>query len=95
MIFNEAIECASKENLKNLQSERLAKLVQYVYKNSPVYKKKIDDLGINPQSIKTIDDITKLPFTPKEDLRDFYPFGLFSSNIKDVAEIHVSSGTTG
>ena len=95
MIYNEEIECASRQNLKNLQSERLVKLVKYVYDNSPVYKQKLNKMGIVPTDIKTIDDITKLPFTPKEDLRDSYPFGLFSRNVKNVAEIHVSSGTTG
>lgn len=95
MIYNEEIECASRQNLKNLQSERLVKLVKYVYNNSPVYKQKLNKMGIVPTDIKTIDDITKLPFTPKEDLRDSYPFGLFSRNVKNVAEIHVSSGTTG
>lgn len=95
MIYNEKIECANKENLKNLQSERLVKLVKYVYDNSPAYKQKLDKAGIIPTDIKSIDDITKLPFTPKEDLRDSYPFGLFSTDIKNVAEIHVSSGTTG
>ncbi len=95
MIYNEEIECASRQNLKNLQSERLVKLVKYVYTNSPVYKQKLNKMGIVPTDIKTIDDITKLPFTPKEDLRDSYPFGLFSRNVKNVAEIHVSSGTTG
>ncbi len=95
MIYNEKIECANKEDLKNLQSERLVKLVKYVYDNSPAYKQKLDKAGIIPTDIKSIDDITKLPFTPKEDLRDSYPFGLFSTDIKNVAEIHVSSGTTG
>jgi phenylacetate-CoA ligase len=95
MIYNEKIECANKEDLKNLQSERLVKLVKYIYDNSPAYKQKLDKAGIIPTDIKSIDDITKLPFTPKEDLRDSYPFGLFSTDIKNVAEIHVSSGTTG
>ncbi len=95
MIYNEKIECANKEDLKNIQSERLVKLVKYVYDNSPAYKQKLDKAGIIPTDIKSIDDITKLPFTPKEDLRDSYPFGLFSTDIKNVAEIHVSSGTTG
>lgn len=95
MIYNEKIECANKEDLKNIQSERLVKLVKYVYENSSAYKQKLDKLGIIPTDIKSIDDIVKLPFTPKEDLRDSYPFGLFSKDIKDVAEIHVSSGTTG
>ena len=95
MIYNEKIECANKEDLKNIQSERLVKLVKYVYDNSPAYKQKLDKAGIIPTDIKSIDDITKLPFTHKEDLRDSYPFGLFSTDIKNVAEIHVSSGTTG
>jgi len=95
MIFNQKMECAGKEELKKIQSERLVKLVDYVYKNSSVYKSKMDELGVKPSDIKSIEDITKLPFTPKDDLRDAYPFGLFSKDIKDVAEIHVSSGTTG
>lgn len=95
MIYNEKMETQSLQDLKNLQSERLRSLAAYVYKNSPVYKKRIDESGFQPSSIKTIDDITKLPFTTKDDLRDFYPFGLFSKNIKDIAEFHISSGTTG
>ena len=95
MIYNEKIECANKEDLKNIQSERLVKLVKYIYDNSFVYKQKLDKAGIIPTDIKSIDDITKLPFTYKEDLRDSYPFSLFSTDIKNVAEIHVSSGTTG
>lgn len=95
MIFNEKAETQNLNDLKNLQSERLKKLVAYVYKNSPVYKNKIDALGITPDSIKSIDDITKLPFTTKDDMRDNYPFGLFSMKPQDIAEIHISSGTTG
>ncbi len=95
MIFNEKFETMSLENLKNLQSERLAGLAAYVYKNSPVYKKRMDDMGVSPNSIKSIEDITKLPFTTKDDMRDNYPFGLFSMDIKNIAEMHVSSGTTG
>ncbi|AKL98496.1 phenylacetate--CoA ligase family protein [Endomicrobium proavitum] len=95
MIFNEKYEIMPLQDLKNLQSERLANLVKYVYKNSPVYKKRIDESGFSPSSIKTIDDITKLPFTTKDDMRDFYPFGLFSLPIEKIAEVHVSSGTTG
>ena len=95
MIYNEKMETQSLQDLKNLQSERLRSLAAYVYKNSPVYKKRIDESGFQLSSIKTIDDITKLPFTTKDDLREFYPFGLFSKNIKDIAEFHISSGTTG
>ena len=95
MIFNEKIETMSRENMKELLSDRLKKIVAYVYEHNPIYKKKIDAAGIKPTDIKDIDDIVKLPITNKEDLRDSYPFGLFSQPVKGLAEIHVSSGTTG
>ena len=95
MIWNEKIETMPLEDLKNIQSERLVKLVNYVYENCAVYKEKFDQAGIAPGNIKSIDDITKLPFTTKLDMRDNYPYGLFSRPQKDVVEIHVSSGTTG
>jgi len=95
MIWNEHIECMNPEDLKNIQTQRLKDIVDYVYKNSPVYKKKLDAAGVNPASIKRIEDAAKLPFTVKDDLRDNYPFGLFSLPSRDLAEIHVSSGTTG
>ncbi|MDR1195775.1 MAG: phenylacetate--CoA ligase [Endomicrobium sp.] len=95
MIFNEKFETMKLNDLKNLQSERLRELAGYVYKNSPVYKKRIDESGFLLSDIKTIDDITKLPFTTKDDMRDYYPFGLFSMPISKIAEVHVSSGTTG
>lgn len=95
MIFNENIECLSPENLKNLQSERLVKLVQYIYEYNPIYRKKIEALGLSPKDIKDINDIKRLPFTTKEDMRDSYPYGLFCRPQKDLQEIHVSSGTTG
>ncbi|MBN1815811.1 MAG: phenylacetate--CoA ligase [Sedimentisphaerales bacterium] len=95
MIWKEDIETMPLEDLKNIQSERLAALAKYVYKNCPVYKTKFDDAGVRPEDIKSIDDITKLPFTTKIDMRDHYPFGLFSRPRTDLVEIHVSSGTTG
>ena len=95
MIWNENVECMGAEELKALQSERLQNLVSYIYENSPFYKSRIDQVGINPDSIKSIDDLSKLPFTTKLDMRDSYPFGLFSQDIKNISEIHVSSGTTG
>ncbi len=95
MIWNEKAECASREDLKNLQSERLKKLIPYIYNNCPTYKKKLDDHGVSVAEIKTIDDIVKLPFTTKEDMRDSYPFGLFCMPKEKLAEVHVSSGTTG
>lgn len=95
MIWEEKIECMAPADLKNIQSERLKALAGYVYKNNPVYRKKFDAIGLIPTDIKTIDDISKLPFTIKDDMRDSYPFGLFSMPSRDLAEIHVSSGTTG
>ena len=78
MIWNEKIETMPLEDLKNIQSERLVALCEYVYANNPIYKQKFDDQGITPSDIKSIDDIVKLPFTTKLDMRDTYPFGLFS-----------------
>jgi len=95
MIWNEKMECANPKELKNLQYERLRNVVSYVYRNCPMYRDKLDKHGVAPKDIKTLADIRKLPFTTKEDMRDSYPFGLFSVAGKDIAEIHVSSGTTG
>jgi len=95
MIWNERMECMDPENLKEVQSKRLREIVIYVYENCPVYKKKLDAAGVNPLDIKRIEDIRNLPFTVKEDLRDNYPFGMFSLPVNELAEIHVSSGTTG
>jgi phenylacetate-CoA ligase len=82
------------ENLKNILSDRLKNIASYVYEKCPLYKSKFEAIGVTPKDIKTIDDITKLPFTTKIDMRDSYPFGLFSAP-NNIAEIHVSSGTTG
>ncbi len=95
MIWNEEFECMELEDLKNIQSERLSRIASYVYKNCPVYRQKFDDAGVCPGDVRTIDDIVKLPFTTKEDMRDNYPFGLFSVDTRHVSAIHVSSGTTG
>jgi phenylacetate-CoA ligase len=95
MIWNEKIETMPLADLKNLQSERLVKLANYVYQRCPVYKQKFEQVGVTPGDIKSIDDIVKLPFTTKHDMRDYYPFGLFSVPRTDLVEIHVSSGTTG
>lgn len=95
MIFNEKMECADAKALKAIQSERLINTISYVYKNTPFYQKRLADYGLTPKDIKSIDDITKLPFTIKDNLRDNYPFGLLSKNLRDIQEIHVSSGTTG
>ncbi len=78
-----------------LQSERLIKLVDYVYNNVEFYRKKMDARGVKPSDIKGIEDISKLPFTTKDDLRDNYPFGLFAVPQSEIVRIHASSGTTG
>jgi len=95
MIWNEKMECMASEDMKNVLSERLRTISNYVYKNCPLYREKFQAVGVDPASIKSIDDITKLPLTTKIDMRDSYPFGLFSSPVEEIAEIHVSSGTTG
>ncbi len=95
MIWNKGIECMSRTQMRELQSERLRKLVEHVYNNVIFYRKKMDDAGISPGDIKSIDDIVKLPFTCKQDLRDNYPFGLFAVPMKDIVRVHASSGTTG
>lgn len=94
-IFKPEIECASRNYLRALQSERLVKMVENAYNNIPFYKQKFDEMGLKPEDIKSIDDLSKLPFTVKTDLRDNYPFGLFARPQSDIVRIHASSGTTG
>lgn len=95
MIWNEAKECMSRDELINLQSARLKKTVNHVYHNVEFYRKKMQQLGLEPGDIKGIEDLDKLPFTTKDDLRDNYPFGLFAVPQSQVVRIHASSGTTG
>ena len=93
--LDKEIECASREELKRIQSEKLRKMVEHVYEHVPFYKKKFDEMGLKPEDIQSIDDIGKLPFTTKMDLRDNYPFGLIAVDREHLARIHASSGTTG
>ncbi|HHT22632.1 MAG TPA: phenylacetate--CoA ligase [Bacteroidales bacterium] len=95
MIWNKDIECMSRDNMRKLQSERLRELVQRVYNNVFFYRKRMDEAGVKPSHIKSIDDIVKLPFMYKQDLRDNYPFGLFAVPMKEIVRVHASSGTTG
>lgn len=95
MIWNESKECMSRDEMTALQSARLVKLVDYVYHNVEFYRKKMQNLGLLPGDIKGIEDITKLPFTTKDDLRDNYPFGLFAVPHSQIVRVHASSGTTG
>lgn len=93
--WNEQIETASREQLDKMQLERLQKTVKHVYENVPLYRERMDAAGIKPEDVKTLDDITKLPFTSKQDLRDTYPYGMFAVPMDDVVRLHASSGTTG
>ena len=92
--FNPEVETMSEDGLKALQLERLQKTVRHCM-NSPFYQQKFKELGITPDDIKTLDDVQKLPFTSKEDLRENYPFGLACVPMKDCVRLHSSSGTTG
>ncbi|MCP1146243.1 phenylacetate--CoA ligase family protein [Lysinibacillus endophyticus] len=94
-MYSPEIETLSREKMQELQLSRLKGTVERVYNNVPFYKQKLDELGIKPSDIKTIEDVRKLPFTVKKDLRDQYPFGLFAVPQKDIVRIHGSSGTSG
>ena len=95
MIWNPNKECMSREELRELQGKRLQKLVQYVYHNVPFYRNKMQAMNVSPEDIVTIDDIVKLPFTTKQDLRDNYPYGLQAAPASEIVRVHASSGTTG
>ena len=95
MIWNEHYECMSREQMREVHSKRLCETVERVYHNVPFYRKKMQELGLEPGDIKGIDDLPKLPFTTKQDLRDNYPYGLFAVPISEVVRLHASSGTTG
>ena len=95
MIWNKEMECASREEMRAIQLYKLIKTVKHEYENVECYRKKMDDAGVKPEDIKTLDDIVKLPFTTKEDIADSYPTGLFAVPKTDIVRIHSSSGTTG
>jgi len=95
MIWNESYECMGREEMREVQNKRLRTTVEHVYHNSPFYRAKMQELGVVPMDIETIDDLVKLPFTVKTDLRDQYPFGLFSTPMSEIVRLHASSGTTG
>lgn len=95
MIWNESKECMSRDEMTNLQSARLIKLVKHVYHNVEFYRKKMQELGLEPGDINGLEDLEKLPFTTKDDLRDNYPFGLLAVPNSEIVRVHASSGTTG
>ena len=94
-IWNKEAETMSREGLKELQGQRLRQAVEYVSKRVPFYQRKFKEAGIKPEDIHGLDDIGRLPFTTKGDLRNEYPFGMFAVPLEEVVRIHASSGTTG
>ena len=95
MIYNPQLECMSREEMRELQSQRLKDIVKTCYRKSKFYRRKMAEMDVTPDDIQSIDDIHKLPFTTKFDLRDEYPFGLMVVPPTEIARVHASSGTTG
>ncbi|OEU48237.1 MAG: phenylacetate--CoA ligase [Desulfobulbaceae bacterium S3730MH12] len=95
MYWEEEIETLPRVGLESIQLRRLKHLVARVYKTVKPYRRKMDEAGVKPEDIQSLDDLRKLPFTAKEDLRNNYPFGLFTVPMEEVVRVHASSGTTG
>lgn len=95
MFFDKKIEQMDRAEMRALQLERLKKIVKYAYERVPFYTKKFDEIGLKPEDIKTLEDIKKIPYTTKTDLRDNYPYGLLAVSMDDIVRVHASSGTSG
>ena len=95
MIWDTDHETLPRTDLAKLQGERLCRLVDVLYRRVPFYRRKMDSLGVKPLDIRGIEDITRLPLTTKDEMREVYPYGLLAVDLKDIVEIHTSSGTTG
>ena len=93
--FQPEIECASQDQIRAWQDERLVKQVRHVYDNVEMYRKRMDEKGLKPEDIKGVEDLHKLPFITKDDLRDEYPYGLLAMPLSDCVRIQSTSGTTG
>ena len=93
--WQEQYETMPREELRQLQGERLAWQVKRMYENVELFKTRMDEIGLKPEDVKSVDDLKKLPFSYKQDLRDYYPYGLFAVPMKDIRRVHASSGTTG
>ncbi len=93
--FQPEIECAPREEMIKLQNERLVRQVRHVWDNVPYYRKKMEAKGLTPDDVQSIEDLHKLPFLSKSDLRESYPYGLMGAPLKDCVRIHSTSGTTG
>ncbi|MBO4321892.1 MAG: phenylacetate--CoA ligase [Clostridia bacterium] len=93
--WQKELETAPRAELEALQLKRLKETVEREYAKVPIYRERMDSTGVRPEDIKALDDIRRLPFTVKQDLRDTYPYGMFACDMKDVVRLHASSGTTG
>lgn len=93
--FQKEIECMPREDLRRLQSQRLVRQVARMYENVELFRRRMDEKGLKPSDINGVEDLSKLPFSYKKDLRDYYPYGLFAVPMKDIVRVHASSGTTG
>ncbi|MGI6144573.1 MAG: phenylacetate--CoA ligase [Clostridia bacterium] len=95
MYWNQHYECMPHQQLEAVQLERLKNIVERVYYNVPFYRHKLQEVGVEPGDIQSLEDLKKLPFTTKQDLRDNYPFNMFATSMSDIVRVHASSGTTG
>ena len=93
--YQKEIETASREEIRAIQTEKLKKQVQHVWNDVPFYRKKMEEAGVTPDDIQSIDDLCKLPFTTKDDLKEQYPYGLLGKPLKECVRIQSTSGTTG
>ena len=93
--YHPEIETASREEMRAIQNEKLVKQVKHVYENVEYYRNLMDEKGVKPEDIKSVDDLHKLPFLTKADLRDAYPYGLLATDLKNCVRIQSTSGTTG
>ena len=94
-LFDRDAQLLKPKQLRSIQEERIRKIVRYAYRNVPFYRKRFDEAGVKPESIRTLDDVAKIPFTMKADLRDNYPLGILAVPPRRLYCLHASSGTTG
>ncbi|MGM0405426.1 MAG: phenylacetate--CoA ligase family protein [Thermoplasmatota archaeon] len=94
-MFNKKAQLMKRDEIREVQEEKMLKMVKYAYENVPMYKRRFKNEGITPKDIKSLEDVHKVPFTVKDDLRDHYPYGILAVNKDDVVRFHASSGTTG
>jgi phenylacetate-CoA ligase len=94
-VYQPELEAMPREELAKLQLVRLQSVLQRVYEHVPLYRRKFDDAGFNPASIRSLDDLRRVPFTVKDDMRSAYPYGMFAAPMRDIVRVHSSSGTTG